>query len=69
MLIEWMIPRPPELNAWAAMYWAYIMPSRPARSCPFQVASRRFSAVSLMACRALPRDGWKFSRETYGSLA
>ncbi len=51
------------------MYCAYIMPSRPGRSCGFQVAWRRFSAVSLIAYSALPSDGGKFSRETYGSLA
>ena len=44
-----MIPRPPELNACAAMYCAYIMPSRPGEVLPFQTASRRFSAVSLIA--------------------
>ena len=44
-----MIPRPPELNACAAMYWAYIMPSRPGSEVPFQTASRRFSLVSLIA--------------------
>ena len=59
-----MIPRPPELNACAAMYCAYIMPSRPARGRPFQTASRRFSLVSLIAWSALPSDGSKFSRET-----
>ena len=57
------------MNAWAAMYWAYIMPSRPGRSWPFHTACRRLAEVSRMACSALPRDGWKFSRDTYGSLA
>gem|GEM_PF-5311954 len=57
------------MNAWAAMYWAYIMPSRAARSCPFHTAVRRCWAVSRIACSALPRDGWKFSRDTYGSEA
>jgi hypothetical protein len=46
------------------MYWAYIMPSRPGRSCPFHTAARRFSDVSLIAYSALPSDGGKFSRET-----
>ena len=64
-----MMPRPPELKACAAMYCAYIIPSRPLRSWPFQTACRRFSAVSLMARIALPSEGSKFSRETYGSEA
>ncbi len=63
------MPSPPELNACAAMYWAYIMPSRPGKSWPFHTAARRFSEVSLMAYSALPSDGGKFSRDTYGSEA
>jgi hypothetical protein len=67
--IEWMIPRPPELNACAAMYCAYIMPSRPGGPGRSTRPPARFSAVSLIAYNALPSDGGKFSRETYGSDA
>src|SRR3712207_8522151 len=67
--IEWMIPRPPELNACAAMYCAYIMPLRASKLWGSYVALRRCWAVSLTAWRAGPRLGAMLSRDTYGSEA
>ena len=44
--MECTMPRPPELKACAAMYWAFIMPSRALRLRGSNTASRRFFATS-----------------------
>ena len=65
--IEWIMPRPPELNACVAMYCAFIIPVRASRLRGSYTAVVRLSATSLVAYNALPSDGAKSSRETYGS--